>query len=420
MINGRFGMVLMIGLAVFLPLERWQVAGLIPADLILLVMIDTAWPLLLRDRVRVRFPLALGVWLILMGGLIGALSVLDVGKASIALVQEVYLFLVFVTLVNAFISKEAFLKFVKVWVMVAAVETVLLLTGRFRLVPAFLGGAIEGKPGDPSEFGHALGTFLNSNAAGAYLLLSFFLLLAIPFPRNRLMRGALLVLYVAGIFGSGSNAALMGLVFGTAVATVYWLHHRGRALLFSVGLVSALVVLAIPLGLFLYPLLPSSIGSAEKGDLLFAFGRVVEKLEKRGFIWQVGFEAFGDYPLGIGPNVSKSATGLGLHSDYIAFMVERGALGFIGLILIFGEVFFWLALAGREAIDRNHFMATGALLGALVGVLAAAASHEITHGRPVWLIFVVIYLHYKFLNTKAEPVGPVSRVRILTGVTGAD
>lgn len=423
MVNGKVGLWLMIGIAVILPIEKWQVAGLVPVDLFFVLLITTAWLSFAHNQTRLRTPLILAMWLIFIGSLIGTMSGLDWIKAWIAIIQEVYLYLVFLTLVNVFTDRDKFLSFSKAWAYMAAVISILLILEAIGLgVPFLQGGGIKGETTDPSEVGRALGTFGNANAAGGYMLVSFFLLLSTSFSGPwRPVRIALLVLYIGGIVATGSNGAALGLVLGLGTATLYWIAQRkGRELLFLLGSGAVMSVITLIMVLFFLPVFASVLGAAAEGSILSIYARAADKLGKREFIWGSGVDIFTEYPLGIGPNVSNSVIGIGLHSDYVAFMIERGPLGFTGLMVFIGEIFFWLALAHKRSTTWRHYLATGALLGGLISMCSSAATHEVTHGRPVWLFFAIVFLHYKFLQAEFSQVESKPEEPVLTGQAQLD
>ncbi len=406
MINGKLGFLLALGIMLAQPIERWRFSGLGPVDLFIIGLMLTTWPVLWRRRVPLHVPLALPMWLIFAGSLIGALSGLDLGAAWVALIQEVYLFLLLVTLANAVIDRPTLLTLIKTWLIMAAFEAGLLILGRIGVsIPFLAGGGKAALLGDEhlSQIGRSVGTFINANAAGGFMMVSTFLLLAIPYPRHRPLRLGLILLLLGGVLSSGSNGALLGLTLGFGLASLYWLHHRGRAILFSLAAAS-LVITLLALSA---PLIASRLSSAGSGSPLVAFSRVDQKLSKRLALWDTAVDIAQEHPTGIGPNVTVSIAVIAVHNDYIAFMSERGPLGLIGLLLLLGEVLFWLALAARDGRAWPHHLASGALLGGLTSVAAMAMSHEVTHGRAVWLLFAVIFLHYKFIRTEAPHPSPL-------------
>ena len=396
---------------ILLPVEKWTVSGLGPTDVFIIGLIAISWPVFWRQRVRVSFPLALPMWIILLGSLVGLLSGLDFSAGFLALLQEIYLFVAFVTLVNAIVDRELFDFLKKVWIIVATVEAVLLVLQRFGFTLPFLrGGGKAAIAGTDvlTEIGRAVGTFVNTNAAGGYMLISFFLLLTIPYPRHRLLRAGLYMLFLAGIYSTGSNGALVGLIVGLSLTFLYWIAHHGRVMLFGLG-VGAIVLTVFILSL---PSIMSVLQSARGDDsLLVAFSRADDKLQKRLALWENGANLIEEYPLGIGPNVTRSVVVIALHNDYVAYLTERGPLGLLGLIMLLGEVLFWLALTARDGAEWRDHLATGALIGGLIGLALMSVVHEVTHGRAVWLFYAFIYLHYQFVRARVREGEPAFAVQ---------
>jgi len=408
MISGKWGTFLAVMVAITIPLEKLTYASLVPADLFLVLMMVSVWPILLRRNVKVYFPLAFAMWVIFVGSLIATLSAVDIPSATIAMLQEVYLYVAFLTLANAFVGEKERRAFQIAWVIVAALEGVLLLSGRGGVGPDFA-TSVVGRGDNLEDIGRAVGTFQNANAAGGYMLISFFVALALPWPKNRWLKAGLLAAHLGGIVGTGSNAALAGWGLGLAVFILYWLLQKGRALLGVVGLGTVVVGTALVFLYLLWPAIAPALNASSSESPLFAYLRLADKLGKRQVLWEDGWRILEKYPLGIGPSVSRTLIDIGLHSDYVAFMVERGPLGIIGLALLVSEPVLWLALTHRRCRTPDQLWATGALFAGLLSVLSFATSHEVTHGRSVWMLLIVIFTHYTLLIPALAP-----RVKKLT------
>jgi len=85
------------------------------------------------------------------------------------------------------------------------------------------------------------------------------------------------------------------------------------------------------------------------------------------------------------------------HDDYLAALVERGALGFAALLLLgLGLAARTTFLAGTRL--RNGFDAVvvkpHALVGALAGTIVAGTVYELLHVRHVWTLFAFIAALY--------------------------
>ncbi len=413
MVSGKLGYALAVASIILLPIEKWKVAGLGPADFFLIGFIIVSWPAFWRARTRISFPLIFPWWVIFIGGFIGLLTGIAIIQGLIAVAQEIYLLIMFWTVVNVIKDRETFYKLLRVWVIVGVIESVMLLMQRFGFrIPLFpIGGKADILGADESylsSIGRAVGTFLNTNAAGGYMLISFFILLAMPYPRNRWIRYTLLALMLGGIFSTGSNSALGGLGLGLLIAILFWAHRRGRTVLLGLGagiIVGTAVLLSAPT-------ISSAMSSSRDESAFVAFSRAGHKLEKRLILWTNGTDLSKAHPYGIGPNVTSSITGISLHNDYLAFYTERGQIGFIGLILLLGELFYWLVLAARDGTKWRHHLGTGAFTAGLIGLSIMASVHEISHGRAVWLFYAFIYIHYKLLWAEVGQKSPETAVRL--------
>ena len=134
--DSRIVSTLLMAFAILLPLQRSVgPANTILADLAAVSLVLYAWPILWRTRKPVSFPLILPQWLILVAGLISMLVSLDRGRSLIALAGDLYLYVWFVTLCNVIEDEEIVSKVGKVWVVVACIETFLVLLGYTGIGP---------------------------------------------------------------------------------------------------------------------------------------------------------------------------------------------------------------------------------------------------------------------------------------------
>ncbi len=419
MVSGKLGYALAVVSIILLPIEKWKFSGLGLADFSLIALIVVTWPVFWRNRSRMVFPLAFPLWVIFVGGFIGLLTGLAIVKGLFAMAQEIYLIVLFLTVVNMINDRETLNKLLRVWVVVGTVESVMLLMQRFGFrIPLFpIGGKADVLGADESylsSIGRAVGTFVNTNAAGGYMLITFFILLSMPYPRNRLLRYGLLALMIGGVFSTGSNSALGGMGLGLLLAIIYWAQRRGRTVLLGAG-VAVILGTAV---LLTFPSISSAANSSSrKESALVAFSRAGHKLEKRLILWTNGTDLSEQYMFGIGPNVTSSITGISLHNDYLAFYTERGQIGFIGLILLLGEMFYWIVMAARNGTEWHHHLGTGALMAGLISLAIMASVHEISHGRAVWIYYAIIYIHYKLLWAEVAQAAPEPVIRLQSNQT---
>jgi hypothetical protein len=425
MVNGRFGLLLIIVALPFMNLERLLVSNLGPGDLFIMLLIVTTWLVLWRQRTPVNFPLMFGFWLIMIGSDIATMSGLGIPAASKAIAEDLYLFVLFLTLANAITDRRSLQTLLKAWAIVAAVEAVLIIGNLAHINLPIIGGlgaksaALGATTTNSTD--RAVGTFLNANAAGGYMLLSLAAVASISFPRNRLLRLGLWGLYLAAIVATGSIGAMLGTGVAAVVAIVYWLYRRGRSLVFWLGLGFMGIffgTLLAPVGYTLITSVSSKSGHGG-GGLLYELTRINNKLDKRFALWSRVAPLMENAWLGIGPNVTAQLVTIGAHSDYIAYFSERGEIGVIGLFVLLGEVIFWIVLAARAGPGLDGGLATGALLGGLFGQMLMATVHETMHGRPVWLLYAVIFLHYKFSRAEARSGQAIETNRAAPLISGS-
>ena len=117
--------------------------------------------------------------------------------------------------------------------------------------------------------------------------------------------------------------------------------------------------------------------------------------------------------MGIGPAsfAGQVNTGLGsdgmieLHSDFVATLVERGVIGFVGYLLILLsvviQVFRNLNLASLTT-DRRDGVWAAALAGACTVYLFYSATHEAMHHDTFWLLLALIFSQTGILNKKID------------------
>ena len=95
-----------------------------------LLFIPVCWVYLIRIRHSIRFPFALGMWLILLGSLIGTFISTNPQASFIFITKEVYLYVWFVTMTAVFTSLEPRLMrhVLLVWTAVVVLHGILLVS----------------------------------------------------------------------------------------------------------------------------------------------------------------------------------------------------------------------------------------------------------------------------------------------------
>ena len=415
-----------------MPAGPGQTAAL---DFVNVVALAAAAFMLLVPGTRLRVPLLAPTALILLGSLLALSQAPSVRLGLLALAQDVYLFAWFVLVVNLLRDESDLRVLMSAWTATAVVVSIVALV-QIVLHDHSLAGFLGSRGFRPS------GSLYNPNMLADYMVTSLFIAGAALVRRSWLLRFATAAVLMAGLLSTKSNGGMAALGAGLVV----WVVVRAvtRRVPLQVMAATALLVLAVGgLGVWL---------NAEWGvgeSALTAFrqhtfaGRLEHSSESRLKIWDQLQRSYAHSPMGIGPGNSGAIT-LGIadrerpdsfqskeaHSDYLAYAIERGPLGVIGLLWWtcagFAAVAAWAGAADalrREAAGRNatggkgpvqpparahtrkerkdavpsleaRADQAGAWTAAMAAVLTASAMHstviEKLHFRHFWLVLAMV------------------------------
>jgi len=382
-------------LLILLPLERLILpASLRPADLVLVLLtmygLVKAW----RTRQRLKFPLLIPMWLILLSSLVATLLGFVQLDSIIAIVQEIYLIVWFIALTNVLMtfSLSDLDWLMKIWALIACVEAVTTLMGMFRIGPSIFYTLPYRDQSFRTEISRAVGTYVNPNAVAVYLSVSFFVVLATSW--SAWLRLAMSAWIYVGMIGTGSNGALvstLGSFMILVIVNSVIRNHRTSVLWGAVlGLGVSLAATAALIPGLLTSLWPASQLGTNRDLLFLTLGRVVTSLTKRLELAESALKVYMRHPLGIGPNGFFSLQ-LSLHSDYLAFLFERGPIGLIGWLWLVGATLYASLRAARQLVDGSQRWCVLALGAGFLACAINAFTHEISHMRQVWVLMAFIF-----------------------------
>ena len=106
-------------------------------------------------------------------------------------------------------------------------------------------------------------------------------------------------------------------------------------------------------------------------------------LEHNAFFWGVGPENFRE--------VDPSGNDNQLHNDTLAFLVERGLIGLIGLAM-FAAITLQKSVQTLQIFRKDPKRARPGVvvfLAALTAILVESLTHQIFHTREMWLVLAV-------------------------------
>jgi O-antigen ligase len=232
--------------------------------------------------------------------------------------------------------------------------------------------------------------FVNANSAAFFQLLGFVPLVLLSPPRKLAMFLGLVLLLTMLV--TGSMGATLALTTGVIVA-VTALSLSGHLALI-IKFFAQLAVVVLILGGILVVIVSSNQRYQEHIERIL-IGRSEKSSGGRFDLWQRGFDAYIEHRVlfwGVGPEnfreVDRAMTDNQLHNDFIAFSVERGLLGTLGLVLfavLAVSRAAYIVLILKKYPDRGQLVFV-AFLGAIIASLVESLTHQVFHFRELWLV----------------------------------
>jgi O-antigen ligase len=339
---------------------------------------------------------------ILAASLAATVVGLSLTRSMLSLLAEGYLLLLLVCVANDLASDRRGLRAILAVWSVAALGWAAVFVGlHFSLLPLWLQGLL---PGSAPEGARAAGAAGNPNLGASYLMTSFFVLAAAPWPRHRLARLVAAGWVLLGLYATGSNGALLGLAAGLPVLLVAAGLRRTRtpgerlavvgAALLGGGLLLGTLVTATGVPQVGVSDLRALASHQRAGVFGESLGRLDRSVSGRLTTWSHGWNAAGSgMVVGVGPGAAPeiplagSTLRRGLHNDYLAFLIERGVVGLLGLLALAAVLLRWSARLLDARLPDGHGRWSPAGLGAaVVANLVLASNHESFHFRHLWIL----------------------------------
>jgi O-antigen ligase len=380
----------MVGIAGLPLLLPSTAVNLTPADLGLVLAMGAVLLWAGSTRQRLRLPFVAGVGIIAVAGTLSALLGAYPWLGAMAVVQDLYL-LGWAAALATFGRSPGSAEFlIRAWCVSAAAWAIglILLFGR-SIITAGLASASAERAGF---------SFGESNAAGLYFVLSLLVILAARRPRRWRWRAPAIACLLLGTALTGSLGAISGLLAGLATALVLRTRaQRGPDM--AVALSLALVLAAGSAWLLAerhqvveaahasrYVLIRNSLGRGVHSSS----GRELLAKESLALWRRSGLIGWGPASTIHTLRAQQEPYAKEAHNDWLAALVERGVLGFAGLLLLVLEIGLLASAVWNPRRLTPQFAAalpTPALLvGGLVTVLVFSLTHEVLHDRTVWTL----------------------------------
>ena len=353
--------------------------------------------------------------LIMAASVVATVASLSLSDSLLSLLIEAYLVLLFLCVANDLADdRNAMRTVLTVWTVAALIWAAVYVGFYYHVLPEGLQQLlVENSKGGGYRVS---GASKNPNLAASYMMTSFFVLLASPWPRRRPARLAAAGFLLLAGYVTGSNGALFGLIAGMAVLAVAACLRGSRTPRQHLQVVGAATVIGVAMlatGLVLVGIPQvgvsdvQAVAARERGGLLQgSLGRLDHSVSSRLTIWSNAWNGTGSRVLvGVGPDAAPKipfgarTVGRGLHNDYLAFLIERGLLGLLGLLAFCAVMLRWSGrlLAAWPQEDAGGRWSTAGLAGAVVANLVLATNHESFHFRHVWVLFGLVWAASRLL-----------------------
>lgn len=398
-----------------------------PADLFAAAFLLLGLLALAQRGRRLRVPAPGAIALILVGSVVALALSSHPRVGLLTLLADTYLLLLFIMIANHLSGARAerLLRLLLiVWTVAALVWATVLLAGYLDLLPQGVEHLLKIRADSRRGAGVSRN---NPNLAGGYMVTSFFVLLASPWPRSRPLRLLAGGWLLWALFATGSLGALLGLVAGCAAWALGVYLRSGRSAREVQGLAGvALVLGALGLaGLVMAVGIPrfglaqvDTVSQEAKGGALDdSVGRAGKSSAGRLGLWSEAVARAGPRVIvGVGPGEAKHELQISngtinpktgalstqsMHSDVLGFLIERGIVGFAGLLLLYAALLrrVWRVLV----VGRYRRIGVAALGAAVVANAAHSLFHETFHFRHTIVLFGLLWVAAELAASSPEP-----------------
>jgi len=386
-------MIWLLGTVILLPVSIFKLPfnmGLVDAWIVLALPIF--WLFFVRGRLVISFSYTIPMWFILVGSLASTFAAPVPLNSLIVIMKEVYIFVWFITVAAVLptLSARDFRLIMIVWSVMVLLHG-LLIIAQFLFPELWRATAVLA--GRSTEYVHfrPSGLFKNANLAAFNQLLGFVPLLLAGFSKKVTM--ILGVFLFATMLVTGSMGATLAFMAGLAVAVII-ISLSGHLVLIA-KVLAQLGFIILLVGGLLYFVIGQNQEYRDHFEQII-LGRSERSSEGRFGLWERGTDVLLDHNkfiVGIGPENFRVVDGRGkqLHNDFLAFTVERGMLGTLGLVLfviLAVSRATYLLLLNNRSSDRARLIAV-VFLAAMIAFIVESLTHQTFHSRQLWLILAV-------------------------------
>lgn len=384
----------LLGMFMLLPIELVKLPlNVSLVDVWTLAALPIVWLSVPRGKQTLSMYYTAPMWLILVASFASTWGAPAARNGLIVIAKEIFVYFWFLTVIIALVRLSAgdFHRVLVVWSVVVLMHG-LIIVAQFlspqlwQLTAQYLGR------GEGYDIYRPSGLLANANAAAFFQLLGFVPLLLAGVPRRASIVVGLVLL--GTMMATGSMGSIVSFIAGAGVAFATLL-LKGRITIIVRFSLRLAVVLA-----FIGALLVVVISQNERMQTHLSsilVGRAGRSSESRFSLWERGLDVIVEervFLWGVGPENFRVVDGAGkqLHNDFMAFSVERGLIGIIGLSL-FALMAMIRALNVFLLSDsrwrQNSDLLVIVLLAAMMGVFVYSITHQIFHNRQLWMVLAL-------------------------------
>lgn len=354
----------------------------------------------LRKPHLISFSYTIPMWFVLTSSFISAFTSPAPTRSMIVILKEVYLFVwFFVVMALLFqLSAKNLRSLMRVWSVVVILHGALMIAQFFSPAVWQFTNELGGNTARYDVY-RAAGLFICdkagcANKAAFFQLLGFAPLLLAGFSnRKTLMLG---LFQFASMMTTGSMGATLAFTSGLFVA-VFAVAFYKKSLSIVIKYFFRIVLAIIVLGGVLYIIGSQSPDTADHFQRIIV-GRFDKSSGGRFNLWGRGIDVLLDHNAffwGVGPEnfrvVDAAQRDNQLHNDTLAFLVERGLIGLVGLGL-FAAITLIKGVQILEIFRKNPKRArlgVVVFLAILGATMVESLTHQVFHTRELWLILAV-------------------------------
>jgi O-antigen ligase len=339
-----------------------------------------------------RFPFGIAMTLYVIGGALGALAGPVPGKGALGLVQDLAVLFWCWSLANVCSTSRRLEIVLRAWAYSSIAWASVLAVGLLFGSTALAGQSAR-------EGVRTTLTLHDPNLAGSYFFISLMIVWASGRPLRFGARVVASALLLTAIASTGSNGAFASLVAALVTVLVLSVYRRrgGKAAL------AALAAAAVVVYLGLLSIGPIGVWAQGSGNAFLrdGIGRASSSVWERSTLLSESMQLYRAGSIfGAGPNSTKSRLAADqapyvkeAHDDYLGTLLERGVIGAVGLVLLFGGLLQRAVSSATRPLHPRFAAAVPhpiALAGALVGTLVGSAFIQFLHTRHVWALFALV------------------------------